>query len=123
MALKTIRVRIKSIDAALDSAIDVMRALQAGKRVTTRHAEYFESLDAVRAVLTEKRLALLHLVRERAPESVAALARMAKRDFKSVYRDVQALRELGLIKVADTRRGVSSRLRSAATEIVLRIAV
>ena len=83
----------------------------------------FENLDAVRAVLTEKRLALLGLVRERAPKSVAELARMAKRDFKSIYRDVEALRELGLIKVAGTRRGVSSRLRSNATEIVLRIAV
>ena len=123
MALKTIRVRIKSIDAAIDSAVDVMRAIRAGKPVKTRHAAYFESLDAVRAVLTEKRLALLGLVRERAPGSVAELARMAKRDFKSVCRDVEALRELGLIKVAGTRRGVSTRLRSDATEIVLRIAV
>jgi predicted transcriptional regulator len=100
-----------------------MQAIRAGKPVRTRHAEYFESLDAVRAVLTEKRLALLGLVRGRAPGSVAELARMAKRDFKSVYRDVEALRELGLIKVAGTRRGVSSRLQSDATEIVLRIAV
>jgi len=34
-----------------------------------------------------------------------------------------ALRELGLIRIAANRRGVPSRLRSDATEIVLRIAV
>jgi predicted transcriptional regulator len=123
MALRTIRVKIKSVDEALDDAIDVMRAIKSRKRVGKRRGEYFESLEAVRAALTEKRLALLRLIREREPASVAQLARMAKRDFKAVYRDVAALRELGLIRIAASWRGVPSRLRSDATEIVLRIAV
>jgi predicted transcriptional regulator len=123
MPLKTIRVKIKSVDQALDAAIGAMRAIQSKKRTRKRVGEYFESLDAVRSALTEKRFALLRLVREREPASVAALARMAKRDFKSVYRDVEALRELGLITIPERRRGVPSRLRSRATEIVLRIAV
>jgi predicted transcriptional regulator len=124
VALRTIRVRIKSVDSALYDAVEVMRAIQSGKRVKKRKpAEYFESLEAVRAALTEKRLGLLRLVRERKPGSVAELARLAKRDFKSVHRDVEALSELGLIRRAGTKRGVSSRLRSDATEIVLRIAV
>ena len=123
MALKTIRVRIKSVDDALDDAIDVMRAILAKKKVRKQKGEYFESLEAVRAALTETRLALLRVIRKRKPKSVAELARIAKRDFKSVYRDVEALRDLGLIQVADRRRGASSPLRSTTTEIVLRIAV
>jgi predicted transcriptional regulator len=123
MALKTIRVRIKSVDDALNDAIGVMRALQAKKKVRKQQGEYFESLDAVRAALTETRLALLRVIRRRKPKSVAELARIAQRDFKAVYRDVEALRDLGLIQVADRRRGASSPLRSTTTEIVLRIAV
>ena len=123
MALKTIRVRIKSVDDALDDAIGVMRAIQAKTKVRKQKGEYFESLEAVRAALTETRLALLRVIRKRKPKSVAELARIAKRDFKSVYRDVEALRDLGLIQVADRRRGASSPLRSTTTEIVLRIAV
>jgi predicted transcriptional regulator len=123
MALKTIRVRIKSVDDALDDALDVMRAIQTQKKVQKQKGEYFESLEAVRAALTETRLSLLRLIRRRKPKSVAELARIAKRDFKAVYRDVEALRELGLIQVADRRRGASSPLRSNTTEIVLRIAV
>ncbi len=123
MALKTIRVRIKSVDDALDDAIDVMRAIQAKTKVRKQQGEYFESLEAVRAALTETRLALLRVIRKRKPKSVAELARIAKRDFKAVYRDVEALRDLGLIQVADRRRGASSPLRSTTTEIVLRIAV
>jgi len=123
MALKTIRVKIKSVDDALDDAIGVMRAIQAKKKVRKQQGEYFESLEAVRAALTETRLALLRVIRKRKPKSVAELARIAKRDFKAVYRDVEALRDLGLIQVADRRRGASSPLRSTTTEIVLRIAV
>jgi predicted transcriptional regulator len=123
MALKTIRVRIKSVDDALDNAIGAMRAIQARKKVRPQHGEYFESIKAVRAALTETRLTLLRLIRERKPRSAAELARIAKRDFKAVYRDVEALRDLGLIQVAGRRRGAASPLRSNTTEIVLRIAV
>jgi len=123
MGLKTIRVRIKSVDDALDDAIGVMRAIRAKKKVRKQEGEYFESLEAVRAALTDTRLALLRLIRERKPESVAELARIAKRDFKAVYRDVETLRELALIEVTDRRRGASSPLRSNTTQIVVRIAV
>ena len=123
MARKTIRVNLRSVEQALDDAIGAMRAIKGRKRVAKRHAEYFESLGAVRAALTEKRLALVRIVRQQKPGSVAELARLARRDFKSVYRDVEALRDLGLVTMATTRRGISSRLRSDATEIVLRIAV
>jgi predicted transcriptional regulator len=123
MALKTIHVRIKSVDDALDDAIGVMRAIQAKKKVRRQQGEYFESLEAVRAALTETRLALLRLIRERKPQSVAELARIAKRDFKAVYRDVEALRALGLIQTTDRRRGAASPLRSNTTQIILRIAV
>ena len=123
MALKTIRVNLRSVEQALNDAIGAMRAIKGRKRVAKRHAEYFESLGAVRAALTEKRLALVRIVRQQKPGSLAALARLARRDFKSVYRDVEALRDLGLVTMATTRRGISSRLRSDATEIVLRIAV
>ena len=123
MALKTIRVRIKSVERGLDDAIDAMRASQSKRKVPQRGGEYFESLAAVRAALTEKRLALVRLVRDQKPSSVAELARFAKRDFKGVYRDVEALRDLGLVTIGPTRQGFSSTVRSGATEIVLRIAV
>lgn len=123
MALKTIRVRLKSVEQALDDAIGTMRAIQSKKKVSRRRGEYFESLAAVRAALTDKRLALVRLVREKKPPSVAELARLARRDFKTVYRDVEALRDLGLVTIGPRKRGVSSALRSDATEIVLRIAV
>jgi predicted transcriptional regulator len=59
--------------------------------VKTHKGEYFENLEAVRSVLTENRLSLLRLIRRYKPGSVAELARLAKRDFKHVHRDVELL--------------------------------
>ena len=123
MALKTIRVRIKSIEEGLNDAVNAMKAIQSGKRTKKARGDYFDSLDTVRSVLTETRLALLRLIREKRPASVAELSRIAKRDFKSVYTDVELLEELGLVKIAKSKRGVASRLDSNTTEIVFRIAV
>jgi hypothetical protein len=60
-----------------------MRSIESKKKVRKQTGEYFESLEAVRAALTETRLALLRLIRERNPKSVAELARIAKRDFNA----------------------------------------
>src|SRR2546430_10507594 len=97
MALKTIRVRIKSVDEALDNAIGTMRAIQSKRRVRKRVGEYFESLDAVRAALTEKRIALLRLGPGRAPPPVAGAGPVGERDFQKGYPDLGRPPELGVV--------------------------
>ena len=123
MALKTIRIKLKSVDQALDEAISTMKAIEKGKQVKTRKGEYFENLDAVRSILTENRLALLRLIRKYKPDSVAELARLAKRDFKHVYGDVELLQDLGLVQSTANKQGKPTRLTSDTTEIVFKIAV
>ena len=123
MALKTIRIKLKSVDQALNEAISTMKAIEKGQRVKTRKGEYFESLDAVRSILTENRLALLRLIRKYKPDSVAELARLARRDFKHVHGDVELLRDLGLVQSAANKQGKQTRLTSDTTEIVFKIAV
>jgi predicted transcriptional regulator len=123
MALKTIRIRLKSVEQALDEAVETMKAISSGRRVKPRKGEYFENLEAVRSLLTENRLGLLKLVRKHKPNSVAELARLAKRDFKHVYGDVEILQNLGLIKTTVNQRGKATRLSSDTTEIIFKIAV
>ena len=123
MALKTIRIRLKSIDQALDEAVSTMRAIEKGKPVKTHKGEYFENLDAVRSILTENRLSLLRLIRRYKPDSVAELARLAKRDFKHVHGDVELLQDLGLVQSTPNKQGKATRLTTDATEIVFKIAV
>ena len=123
MALKTIRIKLKSVDDALDEAISSMKAVAKGRRVKPRKGEYFENLEAVRGILTENRLLLLRLIRKHQPDSVAELARLAKRDFKHVHGDVALLQDLGLVGATANRQGKPTRLTSDTREIVLKIAV
>lgn len=123
MALKTIRIKLKSVEQTLDDAVETMKSIAAGKRVKSRKGEYFENLEAVRSVLTENRLNLLKLIRTNKPNSVAELARIAKRDFKHVHGDVEILQGLGLIKTTVNRQGKATRLSSDTTVIVFKIAV
>ena len=123
MALKTIRIRLKSVDQALNEVVGTMTAIEKGKRVKPRKGEYFENLDAVRSILTENRLALLRLIRKHKPDSVAELARLAGRDFKHVHGDVALLEDLGLVRSTVNKQGKPTRLTSDTSEIVLKIAV
>ena len=123
MALKTISIKFKSVDDALDEAISTMKAIAKGKRVKPRKGEYFENLEAVRGILTENRLLLLRLIRKHRPDSVAELARLAKRDFKHVHGDVALLQDLGLVRATTNKQGKPTRLTSDTREIVLKIAV
>jgi predicted transcriptional regulator len=123
MGLKTIRIKVKSVGESLDDAVAVMKAIGKGRKPRARKGEYFESLEAVRSVLTASRLSLLRVIREQEPESVAELARLVKRDFKRVYADVEILQSLGLIHATTSKQGKPTKLTSDTTEIVFKIAV
>jgi predicted transcriptional regulator len=58
---------------------------------------YFTSLEAVRNFLTPKRLALVHIIKEKSPKSIYWLAKLAERSFPSVLKDVNVLSKHGLI--------------------------
>lgn len=102
--MKTLEIRIKSREQADAEFIGAFRGAQSGKKVAARRGVYFTSLEAVRALLTDRRLALLHLVREHAPKSINQLAKIAGRDFKNVYVDVMLLKDYGLVQVVRRKK-------------------
>lgn len=102
--MKTLEIRIKSREQADAEFTEAFRGAQSGKKAAVRRGVYFTSLEAVRALLTDRRLALLHLVREHAPKSINQLAKIAGRDFKNVYVDVMLLKDYGLIQVVRRKK-------------------
>lgn len=96
--MKVKKIRIKSKEEFSDELRTVAKALDRG--ITPKKAiagEFFESLDAVRVVLTDKRLELWRTIRDKKPASISALAGMVHRGFRAVYRDLLLLESLGLI--------------------------
>lgn len=113
--MKAFAIQIKSREEAHKEFTQAWRAVAAGKKVTPSEGVYFTSLEAVRRLITDKRMLLLHLIREKNPKSIYELAKLAHRDFKNVHADVKLLEWYGLIeldppskKKKTTRRGLRS---------------
>jgi predicted transcriptional regulator len=119
------KIKIKTRDEFFDEAMKVAKALDRGERPKpSRKEEYFESLEAARNVLTEKRLELWRLIRDRHPRSLSELAKMAGRDFKSIHRDVGVLVSVGLVELKKSKgqRGDTQVPSSLADALTLEVA-
>lgn len=110
MKVKRLKVGVRPLKEGLQEFRSTLKALKAGQKVPKRTGVYFVSVEAMRQVLTEPRLTLLHTIRTRRPRSFAALAKLARRDFKNVRVDVKILSDLGLVEL---KRG--PRVRDAVT--------
>jgi predicted transcriptional regulator len=93
------------------------------KKPFIKNGIYFESLTAVRKILTDNRLDVWRAVRDKKPESITQLAEILGRGFRPVHRDVMLLKELGLIKLIEGpgRRGNVQKVVSLFDELVLAV--
>lgn len=98
MKVKRLKVGVRSLEEGLSEFKNTLKAIKAGRRIQKRTGVYFISVEAMRQVLTEPRLALLHVIRTRRPQSLAELAKLVHRDFKNVRADVRVLSDLGLVE-------------------------
>lgn len=110
MKVKRLKVGVRPLKEGLQEFRNTLKALRAGQKVSKRTGVYFVSVEAMRQVLTESRLTLLHTIRTRRPRSIAALAKLARRDFKNVHADVKILSDLGLVELK-----AGPRVRDAVT--------
>ncbi len=97
--MKTFDIQIQSETESRREFIEAFKAAQTKKYFKPIIGVSFVSLEAVRNLLTEKRLEILHVIREKHPKSIYQLAKLTKRNFRNVYDDVQTLKYYGLIKM------------------------
>lgn len=105
MKVKNIKIGIRSSDTALEEWAEIFEKVQQRKKVGRRRGTYFTSLEAMRRVLTEKRLELLRTIKENQPDSVYELSKMVKRDIKNVNEDLELLKNIGLVSMTKAREG------------------
>ena len=122
--MKIKKIRIKSKENFFAELDDVAAKLDRGKRPRRLRGEFFESLKAVRNVLTPKRLELWHIIRDKGPSSILELSRMAKRDFKSIHRDISVLVAAGIVELREGKgsRGNIQQPISLADTLLLEVA-
>ena len=105
MKVKKFKIGIKNAKDVLDDFVKTGEAIERGEEVKREKAIYFESVKGFRKAITPKRIELLHLIREKHPKSIQELARIARRDIKSIVTDIGILAELGLIDIKRKKDG------------------
>jgi predicted transcriptional regulator len=105
MRIRKIEIGIKPLKESLHEFASVWDKLQRGEKVEKKAGIYFESIDAMRKVLTNKRLAILKVIKEEEPNSVYSLAKLLGRDLKNVNQDLKMLVDIGLVTVEPVKDG------------------
>ena len=105
MKVKNIKLGIRTVNSAFKDWAETFEKVRKGKKVDRRRGVYFTGLEAIRKVLTEKRLELLHIIKEQEPDSVYELSKIVKRDIKNVNDDLLVLKDIGLVSVFKARKG------------------
>jgi len=103
--VKNIKLGIRSLDTAYAEWAETFEKVRKGRKVDKSRGIYFTSLEAIRKVLTEKRLELLRVIKEQEPDSVYELAKILKRDIKNVNDDLELLKDIGLVSITKARKG------------------
>ena len=122
--MKIKKILIKSYEEFNAESLQWARAFSRGKKVKPLIGEYFESLEAVRTFLTDKRLELWRVIRDKEPKSLTALAKLVGRDYKDVHQDVSILVAVGLVDLRKPRGATTRALKpvSLADQIQLKVA-
>lgn len=95
--MKIKKIRIKPLNQMLDEFANTYKRAAAGKLVKKTQGTFFASIDAVRKVLTENRMQLMRVIKEKKPASLYELAKFSRRDLKNVSQDIAFLEDLGLV--------------------------
>jgi len=103
MKVKRIAIGIKRLEDSLKDFAEVWRGVETGKRMRKKKGIFFESIDDMRAVLTNNRLMILKVIRENNPKSVYELSKVLRRNLKNVNEDLKLLAEIGLVTLEATK--------------------
>jgi predicted transcriptional regulator len=86
------------------------------KKFTGSKKEYdFDGLSALRNLLSNEKARILHTIKNKKPKSIYELAKILKRDFKSVVEDIKLLERFGFVDLISEKTGNRIRHRPEVT--------
>ena len=103
MRVRNIKIGIKSVEDSLKEFKDYWKKTEKGEKVEKKEALYFESIKALRSVLTTKRIELLKAIAKHKPKSIYELSKIVDRDLKNVHEDIRLLSDLGLLELKKSK--------------------
>jgi predicted transcriptional regulator len=99
MSARRLNIGIRSGAERSKALREAMRRAALGDGTPQEPELYFENIEELRHILTEKRLELLLAITRQRPGSVRELAGLVGRDYKNVSTDITLLQRLGLVRL------------------------
>ena len=104
--MRIFEVRVMTDEEAKAKFLAAVAMAHTGQKYPGDEGVFFTSLESALSAFTEKRLALLRLIRKHSPRSINQLAKIAGRDFKNVHTDVTLFKNIGVVRVPTGHRPV-----------------
>lgn len=105
MKVRNLKIGVKELRTVLDETREAMEHITAGQVIPKVHDVNFTSYEAMRKLLTPRRIELLHVIKEQRPGSVYELVQFMGRDAKNINADLAILANIGLIELRKTTKG------------------
>lgn len=96
--MKTLQVRIETLDELGATLAEAMRDTMAGRAREPIDAVSFNSYEDMYAVLSPSRLAVIRVLARQGALSMREVARRLERDVQAVHRDVTRLINAGVVE-------------------------
>ncbi len=107
MKLKDIEIKVMSDETYGDHLDQVFEDLKAGRIIGKQKTDIVaRTPEDVAKILTNERIRLLQIVREKKPESISELARLLNRSQSNVSNDVKYLEGIGLLELEEKKGSV-----------------
>lgn len=97
MKLRNVIIKVDSLEDTMNRFVEVYEKVRKKEKVEPQEILSFVNAKLMRQTLTPQRLRLMKIIREKEPKTIYELAKVAKRSYANVFRDVKKLRELELI--------------------------
>jgi len=104
MRVKEIKVVVRPLDEDLEEVVEAFRRVERGEEFAEEKI-VVSNLDDLRKILTDERIRVLQVIKSENPSSVYELAKLLGRDRAAVIRDLEILRNLGLVEFVEERKG------------------
>ena len=100
---RRLNIGIRAADERSTALREAVRRVSRDSRKPREPELYFENVDELRRVLTEKRMELVMVIGRDRPASIQELATLVARDYKNVSTDIALLERLDLVLLSSGR--------------------
>jgi len=107
MKLKDVEIIVMNDEEYGDHLNKLFEKVKEGKiNESEPHKIVSRTTEDIGKILTRERIRLLHIIREKKPESISELARMLERKESNVHNDLTFLEGIGLLEIKKGRNHV-----------------